>query len=369
MACIWMDGFEIDFADNTAGIWTTITQLNTSTVSYVSTQKRTGSGALRVLSSANTKNGYLSQTLASSYTEVYGGFGLRWDNAQALAEGHGGLGVQLMEVVSSDATPQLSMTLDTATNVLRVYRGRPDSGVLLGSGVTGLTTNVWHYVEFHFVISDTVGVVQLKVNGALDLDLSAQDTNVSASNIKTISIGITEGGGGVSSSKGASADLYFDDFVLNNTTGSVSNSWPNGAGIERLDPNADGSYTQWTSTGGAADSTEVDDVATYGNLPDGNTTKLSHAVVGQRTSVALDATTISGDVLAIMLLSNVMNSAAGADQMAQFVRTSSIDYDQTTFTPSTAYAWQADMMTLNPATGVAWTTAELNNLELGWVVK
>lgn len=367
MAALWMDGFEIDFADDTAGIWTAVVKSSTPTLSYQGSLKRTGGGALRCLSSTKAKNIYLSQTLASTYTEVYGGFGFRWASTTALDEGHAGSGVTMLALLSSGGSAQLSMTLDQSTNALRIYRGTPNDNVLLGSSSAAVTTDAWHYIEFHFLISDTVGVVQLKIDSTLVLDLSSQDTNVANTDIKTVQFGIPPAGGTPATNAGGGAcDFYYDDFIINDTTGTVSNSWPNGAGIEKLVPNADGNYTAWTSTGGAVDYTEVDDVTTYGNLPDDDTTTILSSTTGQRTSVNLTNTTLAGSVEAVMLCTYSKNSAAGADQMGQFVRIGSTDYDSTAYVPATTYGWQKDILTLNPATSARWLTSAIDGMEQGW---
>jgi len=238
-----------------------------------------------------------------------------------------------------------------------VHRGT-NGGTLLGSTSLPVTVGTLHYIELHVVISDTDGVVQIRQNGTLTLDLSAQDTNnAGGGDIKSVQLGTPP------SCNGA-IDAFFDDFI-------VADAWPNGAGVHKKDPNADGTYSQWTSTGGAVDYTEVDDVASYGGLPDGETTALSHQTVGERTSVGLSTIGVAGTVLGITLLSNVKNSAAGADQMAQFIRLGGADYDQASFTPATVDGWHMDTASINPATGVAFTTAEIDaaGFELGWVVK
>ena len=104
-------------------------------------------------------------------------------------------------------------------------------------------------------------------------------------------------------------------------------------------------------------------------LPDDDTTKLSHATVDERTSLTLSATQIAGSVLGVQLMAYAKNSVAGADQMAQSVRLSATDYDQTAWQPDTAYAWHLDVLTLNPDTTAQWATSEIDGMELGVVVK
>ena len=361
-----MDGFEIDFADNAAGLWTAFEE--TSSVGgdlyYLSTKKRTGNGAIRFHSTSVSRSRNLSLTLPSTYTELYGGFGFYWDSTTALVESNASNSCPLLNILSSTGVVQVSIGIDKTSNVLTAFRGAVDSNVLLGSGGTGIASDGWHYVEWRLVISDTVGVVGLKLDGTTELSLTNQDTNnAGGGDIKTLKFGQPTSD---AVSPGVVADFYFDDFIINDTTGTVSNSWPNGAGVEMLVPSADGNYTAWTSTGGAVDYTEIDDVTTYGNLPDDDTTTILSGTLNQRTSVALSNTVQVGQVEAVMLCTYAKNSAAGADEMAQGVRISTTDYDSATFIPATSYGWQKNILTLSPATSARWTTAEIDAMEMGW---
>jgi len=366
MATIWQDSFEIQFAENDPGLWTSFTEggATQGELTYVAANARTGGGAVRIRSTTEAYERYLSETLPSTYTELFFQVPLLWDSGTPLVEGHGGIGVAFLVLLSSDTSKQITLTLDGPTNLIRVYRGSAHTGTLLGTGSVAIGADQMYCVELRVVIHDSAGVITTRVNGAVDINLTGIDTNVSGDNIQAFQMGVAHNGDG--GGPGGEADFYFDDVIVNDTTGTVSNSWPNGAGVHMFTPNADGTYTAMTSTGGAVDYTEVDDVASYGSLPDGDITMLSSSTTGQRTSVNLTNTAVTGTVGAVMLVSNVANSAAGADNMAHFVRVNSTDYDQTSFVPSTSYAWRTDVLTLSPDTSAAWSTAELDALELGW---
>lgn len=366
MANLWQDGCEIDFADNAAGLWTGFTENSSSLgdLAWVNTKARTGSGSVRIYSTSNGISRYIYKTLPSTYTEVFVGVGVLWDSGSAFTEGHNGAGVQFLSLVSSASNIQITMAIDTSTNVIRLYRGQINDNNLLGSGTTPITADIFHYIELNATINDTTGAATVKVDGITDITLTGIDTNTGTANVGTIRMGVLPSGN--ITFGGAAADFYFDDVVVNDTSGTVANSWPNQAGVQLLTPNADGNYTAWTSTGGAVDYTEVDDVAAWGGLPDGDTTHLSSATTGQRTSVGLTGVTGAGDVLGVMLLTNAASSVATADTMNQFVRVNGTDYDSTAFSPGTSYAWRTDILTLNPDTSAAWTTAEIETMELGW---
>lgn len=362
MACLFMDGFEIDFADKTPGLWDTYSESFSSAclLEYASTYVRSGNGALRQRHTDSANDQYLSKTLPSTYTELYVGFGFRYDSGTAL-DGYYNATVPFFEFRSSTGDEQVTLGIDESTKVLRVFNGHGNE-TILGAGSTALTADTWYYIEIHVVIDDSTGSVEVRLNGSTEISLSNVDTNWGGGDIQAIRIGFLP----TDFTRSGEGDFWFDDFMVNDTSGSVANDWPASAKIEMLVPDGDGNYSQWTSTG-VNDYTEVDDLATYGNLPDGDTTKLSHAVVGERASVTLTNTTIAGAVQALMLLSNVSVDSSG-DQMAQSVRLSGADYDQASFSPSTTYDYYTDVLSTNPATSAQWLTSEIDGMELGWKV-
>jgi len=223
--------------------------------------------------------------------------------------------------------------------------------------------DTWYYIDFHVVISDTVGVVQVKIDGALEIDVSAADTNNGGGNIQTLEIGILNNYDVIY--KGGGADFYYDDFAVNDTTGSVGNSWLNLAGVFPLHPDGDGNYAAWSSTG-AADYTEVDDTGSFGTLPDDDTTMLSSSTTGARVSLTFDDLPFAGIVQAVQIMTYNNSTTAGTDEMANFVRIGTTDYDQTAFVPSTSWAWQIEILNTSPATATEWDSAEIDGMEVGF---
>jgi len=140
----------------------------------------------------------------------------------------------LIQLRGSDNTTHLSIDGGAGTGFIRALRG---TSTLLGtSSPSTIATAVWHYIEAHFIISDTVGVVQVKLNGQLVIDLSGQDTRNAGLSAAVDRI--------VWSHNGLANTVYFDDFVCNDTTGGVNNSWPGDTKVIGLWPNAIGDTTQ-----------------------------------------------------------------------------------------------------------------------------
>ena len=164
-------------------------------------------------------SGSLNSSIASlpgNFAEIYGGFGIR----------RGGE-FSINPISFGDAnTDQLRLYV-SSTGTLEVRRG---DGTSLGIGTIVLTDLTWVFVEFHFTISDTIGVIDTKVNGVTDLALTNKDTKNTA-NAFVNQIRIDTGGGIV---------LRLDDIVVNDTTTAQNNSFPTDTKITALIPNAVG---------------------------------------------------------------------------------------------------------------------------------
>lgn len=354
MALLFCDGFELDFADGSQGLWDSVQYDATRGTLQHLAGGRSGNGYFWVNRQDTTlsDSNYITKTFTAQ-TEVYVGFGLFW-NGEANPLGSVYIPFQLL---SSGAVSQLYMQIYTTTGKLRFRQG---DATVIGDTTAVIKHNVWHYIELHLVVNDSTGSLEVRLDGVSQFNQTGIDTNNGGGNVGQIRIGTQPdniGAGG----------FGFDDVVVIDTSGSVTNSWPNGAGIQPLNFDGDGNYSAWTSTG-VNDYTEVDEISSYGTLPDGDTTRLYSPLLNNRVSMTLDNTPTTGTVLGMMLLANAKQSLAGPDAIAHFLRISSTDYDQSSWTPSTSYGYQLDFLTASPATSVAFTTAEIDGMELGYKV-
>lgn len=366
MALLFCDGFEVQFSDDTAGIWDSVTNNTPAAgrkLEYTATNARTGDGNLRIYNITNTNEVFLSQALSSAISEFYIGFGFYHDAASQSLGGRTNNAVPIMTLLDSGGSSQLTLVINDSTTFLEVYRGSHDGGTKILTGSTAISSQTQYYIELHGVIDNSSGEVEIRVGTQSDGTFNGDTQATGNANIQTIHLGLYDAG---APPNVGTIDAYYDDFVIVDTSGSVANSWPFGAGVERLDPDGDGNYSQWTSTGGN-DYTEINDLATYGNAVDDDTTRIYHGVVGERTSVTVDNTSLAGDdVLGVAIVSYA--KGGGADDVAHFVRLSTTDYDQTAFTPASGYGWHMTILTTNPATTSAWATSEIDGMEIGWKV-
>jgi|GEM_PF-3102858 len=135
--------------------------------------------------------------------------------------------------------------------------------------------------------------------------------------------------------------------------------------IITLEPNASGSLSGWTYTGGATN---------YYNIvtDDGDTTYASTSTNNAVHLVNLDDPDSSfipdtGTVTSVTVKAVVKLAAAGDDQIQLVVRPggSSADYTSPTITPTTTYATYSHTWSTNPATGQSWNGASIRGLQAG----
>lgn len=112
-----------------------------------------------------------------------------------------------------------------STSKIRLYNGRTDTQI--GSASSALTANTWHYIEIFGDVTNGSGSQTAKAR--LDGSEFASATNLtidSSVNQSNRGFNILTFGPSQGIDVGASFDVYFDDFAVNDTTGASDNSWP-----------------------------------------------------------------------------------------------------------------------------------------------
>lgn len=131
---------------------------------------------------------------------------------------------------SVNNTTNVSLRMQSDSR-LAVYLGEPAGGAFLGTSTTVFAVSQWYYIQFHFTIHDTTGVVDLKINGTSELALTLQDTRGdAAAGGDTCTRIFVDGGSGT----------LYDDFTMNDNTDTDNVTYPDNLGIEALMPNAAG---------------------------------------------------------------------------------------------------------------------------------
>lgn len=348
MARLWQCGFELGSLSTGVEITTT-----SGTQAISTTTVRTGARALRV--NTTTTTGMVRyHPFASDQAAV--GIQRFYLNAASLPS----------------ATTYICRFLDGSNNSAGSIR-LTSSGRLqlmtannnqIGSDSAILSTGTWYMIELK---TDATGSGTLE--GRLDGSSFASGANNNQGTWSRITIGVI--------TTNATADLFFDDWALNDGSGSTQNGWPGPGGILHLSPTGAGDSNGWSNTSNAAgsgnnyqlvDETPPNDTTDYVQTGAANTTDmyaLTDSGIGASDTVNVVA-------VGLRLRNNTADPTTAV--RAQVVKTSAGTVAQgSAIVPnSTAFATQApveprnySLVTYADPDGAAWTQATLDTAQAG----
>jgi hypothetical protein len=236
-------------------------------------------------------------------------------------------------------------------DAIGVYRS---TTTLLGTTSNSLTVGAWNYIEVKIKISNTVGTVEVWINGEKGLDLSSQDTlnGTAAAEITSINLD-------------AASITYceYDDIYVGDTSGSDMTDRQGDCHITMVTPNANGNRNNFTRVGGGSNNYEaVDDGAT----PDDDTTY-------NHSSTATDGelygcTAMSGSVdtvLGVQVRARVRKEDAGNRLINLICRNNVTEVDSAQLGLADSYTWKSKIYENDPDGGGNWTETDVNAMEVG----
>jgi hypothetical protein len=251
------------------------------------------------------------------------------------------------------ATIQDDLYWDASALKLSVRRG---GSTVLGTTTLQLNANVWYYVELRLVFNDTTGVVQLRVNGVQDINLSSQDTNNAGGNVADR---IQFGDPGASN-----INVSIDDLYLNDATGSAPmNTFLGDCRVETIYPNGNGNSSQLV--GQDADSTD-----NYLNVDETNsdddTTYNESSTVGNKDTYAYGNLAVtSGTVYAVQILPWARKTDAGTRSIVTVARLAGTEVDSSAYSLPDTYTYVGQNIRETKPGGGAWTISDVNSAEFG----
>jgi hypothetical protein len=245
---------------------------------------------------------------------------------------------------------RVSCAADGSVAVTRAGTALAGGTLPAGTLVTG-----WNYIEATAVISDTVGLVKIRVNGSATdaLSISGLDTRNAGTSTNIDAIAIA--GNAVTSTQ-------YDDMYVCNSLGSINNTFLGDVRVYSLAPTGAGNYTQFVPSTGA-------NWAAVDEQPYSATDYVGSPTSGNRDSYVLtDLPATVGTVFGTREELVAAKSDAGAASIKQSLRIASTDYDGSALTLGTTYVGFITVRETNPNTAAAWTPAGVNGAEIGVVV-
>ena len=223
----------------------------------------------------------------------------------------------------------------------------------VGSPSTALSTGVWHRIDIK---------IKFPTSTTLDTECKLDKSSfVSSTGLSYIAGDYLNGGNAFQigpRASDATLDIYFDDFIARDNDYESSDG-----GVLIMRPDSDGNYTAWTGTW-----SDVDEVP-VSTSDDIHATAVSQAETEGLRSASTSG--IAGTIVAASPYAVVYNvGTTGLPTMALRLRTGGSDFDGSSASAldgtTNRRMWMLVKET-NPNTSAAWTSSDLDSVEVGVV--
>lgn len=333
----------------------------TLTVVSATPSPRSGTYSLKGLRN-NTNSNVTAENrilLGATKTEVYLAFALYTSTSGAEANPN----CEFLRLF--DAAGNVNMGFVCDAGVIRAYAftgGTTNptyatNGSLLGTGSINVASTTWTLIEIHLIASTTTGgTCEIKVNGASALSVSSVRTAQTTASYNEIGIGLR-----TFNSSSTRTDYHaIDDLRINDTSGSVNNSWPGDESIIVLTVSATGTSVGGgvTSSSGGAINTDVDDI------PPNTTDYVTAAASGDGNTFGLTDPTGVASCSAVNVIAYMQNPSGGSNVYLR-TKTGAGTSDGSSTAITTSWAYYNRLMETDPADSAAWSQAKLAALEAG----
>lgn len=246
----------------------------------------------------------------------------------------------------------LSWKSDGSDSVLQLRSGSY-SGTVVAEGTKVLTSGTWYVIEIHYKLADTGGVFEMRIDGVPDITITGDTKPGSDTTFDGLRWEII----------GSSLQInYIDDVIVNDTSGSMNNSWPNGTNIAMITPNADDGTNEWAVSGAASHYGAINEI------PPATAQYLKAASINLTEKFGLsnlpaEAATIQAVKVSILAKKGMIGVAP--EKIAPILSLDGTDYQQSDLSPGTSEANVRAIYDLAPDSTI-WTPTKVNDLKLGF---
>lgn len=295
----------------------------------------------------------MTKVLPSALSEFYLGTYIR-------PEGLGG--IQQIITWRSAATALGCLVFDVAGRLAFYTVNAGGVGVTLAAtGTSVLTVGSLYHIQIHVKIDNATGAFELKLNDlAPEISYTNQDTQSGAiSTVDTLTFGpFTIASSGFAAGPNASVD----DIIINDTTGGADNTWPGVVKFYPLTATGNGFYFgNWTkNSGSAADYTYVDEVP-----HDSDTTYLYTTSTNIYASFSMSDQALTNVNYRALITSAIARKDSGTAKLVVGIRDNddSVNYVGTSGNLGVTYGIVEERKTVDPSTGITWTSSGINSTE------
>jgi hypothetical protein len=231
---------------------------------------------------------------------------------------------------------------------IKAYRGA-GTGNVIGTGTKTFSINTTYLIEVRIKIADAPnGIVQVKVDGISDIDVTNGDTKPGAdTQFDKVYLGYSD-------QVPVYSCAYFDNFIMDDA------AWIGDTNIQAIVPTSAGNSTNWAPSAGS-------NFACVDEIPPSDADYVSinaNSVVDSYTVADLSGSI--NNVKCVQVQARARTEGAPTPTQLQLVvRRSGTDYFSASKSVPSSEASLSHLWATDPSTSVAWLEAGVNAAELG----
>jgi len=340
MALVLMEGFEYSNVQQMAAHAGWFYRAYYGQTISISTGGRFGTRGVNV--GVNVWDTDFGKTFPNNYETVIIGFAFKPDTFW-------GGGDNLFEVREGGIT-HLSIRRSTVNRDIYLMHG---NGTWLAASQYGASPlYVWQYLEIKTRIHDTLGFVEVRLNGQTIINLTNIDTrNGGSGYFNTLYFGSSSG----------PICAVIDDLYVCDTTGTANNDFLGDVRVVKLLPSANGSVNNFIPSAGSNFQC-VDEL-----LNDGDTTTVTSSVAGDIDLYQVsDLTVTPSNIYGVQLESIARKTDTNIASFRNKMKIGNhIENDSEKFLALDHIPYDSPIYDLDPSTSTPWTKEKIDSLEIG----
>jgi hypothetical protein len=240
---------------------------------------------------------------------------------------------------------------------LKLYRwtGSVGSGYeqLISTSVATAPARGWHYVELQVTQGTGNGVLSVRINGILAIQMTAQNTLQGGGPLLTAFVGAVPG-------QACPLTIDVDDFYILDTTGTINDTFLGDVRVDALRAQANGGLNQWT--------VDPPGMHAWEAVSDQDeSTAIRAASAGLRQSFDVEALPVmaSPAIHGVQLTMLARKTDAGLGKVKGLVVSGAQTATGADVILQEQLAWQSTLFERNPNGNLPWTEAAFNAAEFG----
>jgi hypothetical protein len=350
MALLWCDGYDHYGTTNAKLLDGVYAEIGGS-VSISTINPRTGTYSLRISGGGSTAQSWVRRVLGGAKTTVGMGAAFYFT---ALPTGNNSQ--RIFGYSDTTNTYQIQIVIQS-TGTIEVWRGSAGSGTSLGvTSVPVIVASAYQHIEAVIFFSQTVGTVEVRVNGATVLSVSGVDTCATAlTECSQVYIG------GAASGTGIQVDQtqYIDDVYCYDNTSSYNNTFIGDRRVLTLFPDANTATADWTAVGAASGYLCINEAS-----PNDDTNYISAATVGLVSQFGLQNLPGGISVVnAVVMVERARKTEAGSANTQVSIVSGASTSNGADKPLTEVYTYRQDVFQTDPATAAPFVPAAVDALQ------